>query len=305
MRFVNQVIRLLAFGWCCLMVAVFVLGTLYKADAEFSRSASLIRLLIVSAWGLFALFHVKRVLFKARSGLSQTKELLTLLLFSVGVNIFVPISMAIVLAIADLIATDIDVDGESNLGGILVTLAVCLLLGYLFLRRKKKLSAKPPLKKQTLDSRRPEFTFHELTDDEEPKIGTWYRRERWTQGAGYRFCSPSTPSDWEKICESYVAGLSYEDRFKSLIKTCGHPEWTLKVWHELDNEYDDQARAIFSSYPSEMDLKIGYIPKEVTEVLKESDEIGVVPRYLRIVDDDIERSFLEVDLYFISSRHGK
>ena len=285
------------------MAAVFILDTAYQADAKSYQPVSLIRLLIVSAWGLFALFHVKRVLFKARSGLSQTKELLTLLLFSVGANILVPISMAIVLAMADLVTTDID--GEPNLGGFFVVLAVCLLLGYFFLRRKKKLSAKPSLKKPNLDSRRSEFTFHELTDDEEPKIGTWYRRERWTQGAGYRYCSPSPPSDWEKICESYVAGLSYEDRFKSLIKTCGHPEWTLKVLHEADNEHDDQARAIISSNPSEMDLKIGYIPREATEVLKEGDEIGVDPRYLRIVHDDIERSFLEVDLYFIGSLHGE
>ena len=303
MRFINQVIRLLAFGWCCLMVAVFILGTAYKADAEFSQSASLIRLLIVSAWGLFALFRVKRVLFKARSGLSPTKELLTLLLFSVVANILVPISMAIVLAVTDLVVADIE--GDSSLGGFLVVLAVCLLLGYFFHRHKKKLSAKAPLKKPNLDYRRSDFTFHELTDGEEPEIGTWYRLERWEQGAGYRYCSASPPSDWEKICESYVAGLSYEDRFKRLIKTCGHPDWTLKVRREVDNEYDDQARAIISSNPSDMDLKIGYVPMEVTEVLKEGDKIGVVPRYLRIVHNDIERSSLEVDLYFIGSRRGE
>ena len=54
-----------------------------------------------------------------------------------------------------------------------------------------------------------------------------------------------------------------------------------------------------------MDLKIGYIPIKVTEVLKEGDEIGVVPRYLRIVHDDIESSSLKADLYFIGSRRGE
>jgi len=58
MRLVNQVIRVLAFGWCCLMAAVFILDTAYQADAKSYQSASLIRLLIVSAWGLFALFLV-------------------------------------------------------------------------------------------------------------------------------------------------------------------------------------------------------------------------------------------------------
>ena len=129
------------------MVAVFILGTAYKADAEFSQSASLIRLLIVSVLGLFALFRVKRVLFKARIGLSQTKELLTLL-FSVGANILVPILMAIVLAIPDLVVADIE--GDSSLGGFLFVLAVCLLLGYFFHSRKKKLSAKASLKKTKL-----------------------------------------------------------------------------------------------------------------------------------------------------------
>ena len=65
-----------------------------------------------------------------------------------------------------------------------------------------------------------------------------------------------TPSDWEKICESYVAGLSYEDRFKRLIKTCGHPDWTLKVRREADNEHDDQDRATISSNPPDVDLKL-------------------------------------------------
>jgi len=273
------------------------------ATTESNQYPLLIRLLIVSGCGAFALFHVKRFIFKVREEVSQIKELFTLLLFSVGVNAFVFFFMLLAQLTASLAVTFfVDIDGESNLVGFFVALAVCLLFGYLFLVLKKKLLTKPPLKKQTLDSRRSEFTFHELTDDEEPKIGTWYRRERWMQGAGYRYCSPSTPSEWEKICESYVAGLSYEDRLKGLINTCGHPEWTLKVRHELDNEYDDQARAIISSGSSDMDLKIGYIPREVTEVLKEGDEIGVVPRYLRIVHDDIERSFLEVDLYFIGSR---
>ena len=54
-----------------------------------------------------------------------------------------------------------------------------------------------------------------------------------------------------------------------------------------------------------MDLKIGYTPIKVTEVLKEGDEIGVVPRYLRTVHDDIESSSLKADLYFIGSRHGE
>ena len=147
MRFINQVIRLLAFGWCCLMVAIFILGTAYKADAEFSQSASLIRLLIVSAWGLFALLRVKRVLFKARSGLSQTKEILTLLLFSVGANILVPISMAIVLAVTDLVVADIE--GDSSLGGFLVVLAACLLLGYFFIDIRKSCRLRLHLKNQT------------------------------------------------------------------------------------------------------------------------------------------------------------
>lgn len=87
------------------------------------------QLLIVSAWGLFALFRVKRVLFKVRSGLSQTKELLTLLLFSIGANILVPILMAIVLAILKLVVADIE--GDSSLGGFLVVLVVAF-IGVLF-----------------------------------------------------------------------------------------------------------------------------------------------------------------------------
>ena len=144
-----------------------------------------------------------------------------------------------------------------------------------------------------------------MTDGEEPEVGTSYRLERWKQGVGYKYCSASPPSDREKICESYVAGLFYEDRFKRLIKTCGHLDWTLKDRREVDNEYDDQDRAIISSNPPDMDLKIGHIPMEVTEVLKKGDEIGVVPRDLRIVHDDIESSSLKADLYFIGSRHGE
>ena len=136
------------------------------------------QLLIVSAWGLFALFRVKRVLFKVRSGLSQTKELLTLLLFSIGANILVPILMAIVLAILKLVVADIE--GDSSLGGFLVVLVVAF-IGVLFHRRKKKLSAKASLKKPNLDYLRSDFTFHELTDGEEPEIGTWYMLERWEQ----------------------------------------------------------------------------------------------------------------------------
>ena len=178
-------------------------------------------------------------------------------------------------------------------------------MGYFFHRRKKKLSAKASLKKPNLDYLRSDFTFHELTDGEEPEIGTWYMLERWEQGVRLQILLRFTSERLGKICESYVAGLSYEDRFKRLIKTCGHPDWTLKVRREVDNEYDDQDRATISSNPPDMDLKIGHIPMEVTEVLKEGDEIGVVPRDLRIVHDDIESSSLKADLYFIGSRHGE
>lgn len=161
--------------------------------------------------------------------------------------------------------------------GIIIFILAILLLALLALMRLIKLLSKKPW-------------YKTISDGEKLPNNGWYRLKSWKRDTYFKW-SGGWGEGWKGFSkqEEPVAGIYYNNGDSKILKLVEHPEFSVILEREPDNEHDKNAvKVLVSALVNERTKfeHIGYLAKDTAKQIRDEQEIAAIPYSITLSDSN-------------------